>query len=289
MKLALGTVQFGLDYGVANTGGRVTAEEARAIVGQAWASGINTLDTAVAYGDSERRLGEIGVTGWHVVSKLPAMDAGCDDPAAWVADLTRQSLNRLGIDRLYGLLLHRPGQLLDAGGDRLYRGLQQVKDAGLVEKIGASIYDPGELDALHPAFAFDLVQAPFSLLDRRLLTSGWMSRLGALGTELHVRSVFLQGLLLMPQGGRPAMFDRWASVWTELHRWLDGTGLSAAQACLRYAVAQPAISRVVVGVDSCRQLQELLQAANGPAPPVPRVVMTEDPDLLNPGRWNVRK
>ncbi len=289
MKLALGTVQFGLDYGVANTAGRVTAAEAKAIVEHARASGIDTLDTAVLYGDSEQRLGEIGVNGWQVVSKLPEMPADCDDPAAWVADSVQRSLRLLRIERLYGLLLHRPGQLLQAGGDRLYRGLVNVKDAGLVRKIGVSVYCPDELDSLHRSYSFDLVQAPFSVLDQRLLTSGWLSRLSDLGTELHVRSVFLQGLLLMPPGGRPAMFDRWAPVWTDFHRWLDDAHLTAGQACLRFAVGQESISRVVVGVDSRRQLAELLQAAAGPAPRVPAAVMTEDTDLLNPGRWTARQ
>lgn len=289
MKLALGTVQFGLDYGVANTAGRVTAAEAKAIVEHAWASGIDTLDTAILYGDSEQRLGEIGVTGWQVVSKLPEMPAGCDDPGAWVAEAVRRSLRHLRIERLHGLLLHRPGQLLQAGGDRLYRGLVAAKDAGLVRKIGVSVYGPDELESLHRSYTFDLVQAPFSVLDQRLLTSGWMARLGELGTELHVRSVFLQGLLLMPPGGRPAMFDRWAPVWAGFHRWLDEAHLTAVQACLRFAVAQPGISRVVVGVDSRRQLAELLQAAEGPAPRVPAAVVTDDTDLLNPGRWTAHQ
>jgi len=288
LKLALGTVQFGLDYGVANTAGRVPAAEAKAIVELARAKGIDTLDTAALYGDSQQRLGEIGVEGWQVVSKLPEMPAGCADPAAWVADTVQRSLRHLRIAQLDGLLLHRPGQLLQAGGDRLFRGLQLVKDAGVVRKIGVSVYGPDELDALHQSYVFDLVQAPFSVLDQRLLTSGWMPRLVDLGTELHVRSVFLQGLLLMPPGGRPPMFDRWAAVWTDFHHWLGEAHLTAAQACLRFAVGQPGISRVVVGVDSRAQLSELLQAAQGEAPRVPAAVMTEDTDLLNPGRWAAR-
>lgn len=285
MKLALGTVQFGLDYGIANKQGRVPFDEARAMLEHASSNGIDTLDTAIAYGDSEKRLGEIGVQSWNVVSKLPPVPADCGDVAKWAVSAVKGSLGRLGIRKLYGLLLHRPVELLGPGGAKLYDALDSLKREGLVEKTGVSVYDPSELNALCLAFHFDLVQAPFSVLDRRLIETGWLPRLGEQGTELHVRSIFLQGLLLMPRADRPRSFDRWSDLWDRYEDWLAGTGLTRLQACVRYALAFPEISKVVIGVDSLEQLRDIIRAAEGPAPRVGDAFQTHEEDLLNPARW----
>lgn len=286
MRLALGTAQFGLPYGIANQAGQVTRDEGKAMLQLAADNSIDTLDTAIAYGESEQRLGEIGVPDWQIVSKLPAIPDDCADISQWVAEAVNGSLRRLKVDRLYGLLLHRPQQLLEKNGDKLYRTLQQLKQDGLVGKIGISIYAPSELDTLCSRFQFDLVQAPFNLMDRRLIESGWLERLKEQGTELHVRSIFLQGLLLMSPGERPRKFDRWATLWATYDAWLAHAGLTPAQACLRYALSFPEISKVIIGVDSLRQLKEILQSAEGALPATLPGMCCADIDLINPARWS---
>ena len=134
MKLALGTAQFGLNYGVANHTGRVPLDEAREILGEAASHGVDVLDTAIAYGESEHVLGEIGVSSWRVVSKLPAVPNDCNDVFDWVATQIRGSLFRLNIDRLYAVLLHNPQQLFNSRGNEIIRAMVQVRDAGLTEK-----------------------------------------------------------------------------------------------------------------------------------------------------------
>lgn len=285
MKLALGTVQFGMNYGVVNQTGQISSDDGKAIVDFARIHGVDTLDTAIAYGDSEQRLGDIGIQGWQVVSKLPVIPESCNDVSQWITDAVSQSLQRLKVNNLYGLLLHRPQQLLEQDGDRLYSVLQQLKDAGVVEKIGVSIYAPSELDALCKHFQFDLVQAPFNILDHRLITTGWLSRLAEQGTEVHVRSVFLQGLLLMASSARPMKFGRWAPLWAKWDAWLERNELHPLQACLRYALSFPQISKVIVGVDCLQQLDEILAAAAGLLPCVPDDLGTDDLDLLNPANW----
>lgn len=286
MKLALGTVQFGLNYGIANRQGQVTLNEASAILNHASVHGIDTLDTAIAYGDSEQRLGEIGVENWRAVSKLPAVPDDCRDMPQWVEDSVKESLQRLKVKSLYGLLLHRPLQLLEQDGDRLYHALQQLKHDGLVQKIGVSIYDPAELDALFKRYRLDIVQSPFSIFDRRLIDTGWLTRLAEQGAELHVRSVFLQGLLLTTPRERPKKFVRWASLWNQWDAWLKEVKLTALQACTRHALSFPEISKVIVGVDSLNQLKEILQAAEGPMPEVPPELHCTDIELINPARWS---
>jgi len=286
VKLALGTVQFGLDYGVANTSGKVSRDAVRAIVQRAQQAGMDTLDTANAYGESESVLGHVGVQNWMVVTKLPAVPNGCPDVTQWVKSETMAAMQRLGVTGLYGLLLHRPGQLLEAIGEELFASLQSLKALGLVQKIGVSIYGPAELDALCGRYAFDLVQAPLNLLDRSLVTSGWAHRLQNEGVEVHARSAYLQGLLLIPKDKRHNKFERWHDIWTEWDQWLQATRLTPLQACLRYTHSLDCIDRVVVGVDSVAQLEEAIAAAQGVLLSLPKFKTLQDERLINPATWN---
>jgi aryl-alcohol dehydrogenase-like predicted oxidoreductase len=192
---------------------------------------------------------------------------------------------RLRTNRLYGLLLHRPLELLGPNGAALHSALERLKNDGLVQKTGVSVYDPSELAELSESFRFDLVQAPLSLMDRRLVDSGWLQRLAELGTELHVRSIFLQGLLLMSPLERPKSFDRWPDLWGEYDDWLVTTGLTRLQACVRYPLSFPDISKVVIGVDNADQLHDIVSASRGPVPEIRNEFRTDEPELLNPARW----
>lgn len=284
-RLALGTVQFGMPYGVANKGGQVSFKEARSILQIARSAGVDTLDTAIAYGTSEQVLGELGVRDWQVITKLPGMPEGCGDVGEWVQKSVQTSFQRLNVSRVRGLLLHKPQQLLEAGGDKIYEALSGLKRDGLVEKIGFSIYSPAELDVLWDNFRPDMIQAPFNVLDRRLENSGWLCKLHAAGVEIHVRSVFLQGLLLMDEVARPAKFQRWSGYWKGWHEWLAEKRLTPLQAALGFALAKPEIDRVVVGVDTLIQLNEILQVANGEIPEVPIEINCNDINLINPANW----
>lgn len=284
-RLALGTVQFGLFYGVANQTGQISRDDATTILDHAWTMGLDTLDTAIAYGESEQRLGEIGVGRWRIISKLPAMPESCPDISGWVRKSVSDSLERLKVNRLCGLLLHRPQQLLGEKGYALYKVLDDLKQLGVVGKIGISIYDPQELEALISSYRFDLVQAPFNVLDRRLKTSNWLTKLKQAGTEVHARSVFLQGLMLMNATNRPARFQKWQPLWDRWHEWLIERELSPLQACLGFVLAHAEIDRVLVGVDTLAQLQEVLSTVKvSPNPPVE--LNCEDADLINPSRWS---
>lgn len=284
MKIALGTVQFGLEYGVANTKGRVPEETAQEILGLARELGVDTLDTAAAYGTSEQVLGRRGVDAFEVISKVPPGTEHIEKPANWVKRCIDESLSNLRCDSLYGLLLHRPLDLLQSNGRELYDALIDIKRQGLAEKIGISVYGPDDLEKL-AAFDFDLVQAPMNILDRRLKNSGWLEKLSKQGTEVHIRSAFLQGLLLMPAAQRPEYFKPWRSLFTEYDAWVAGQQLTPLQACLGYLNGHPEINKIVVGVDTPEQLREIVSAAKAQTPTVPENIQTSDLNLINPGLW----
>lgn len=285
-RLALGTVQFGLEYGVANSGGRVTFEEARDVIRQAELNGIDTLDTAIAYGDSETILGQVGVENWGVITKLPPLPSDIRGVEAWVTNQIEQSIRRLGVRQLKGVLLHRPEDLLEQNGGSLINALKGLKRAGLTRKIGVSIYAPEQIEQLKTIMALDLVQAPLNILDRRLIDSGWASRLKDSGTEVHVRSAFLQGLLLMTSDQRPTKFESWSQIWSEWSSWLERTGLTPLQACLAYVLANDDIDKVVVGVDSLVHLKEILHASESVLSSLPEWPQPIDMKLINPSLWN---
>lgn len=286
MKLALGTVQFGLAYGIANAGGQVAEAEAGRILARARAAGLDTLDTAAAYGEAERVLGRIGVDGWQVVTKVPALPDGVEDVRGWVGDTLSQSLDNLGKQTVSTVLLHRAADLLGPDGVSLWAGLVDAKEAGLCARIGVSIYGPDVLDALPDGMAPDLVQAPFNLVDRRLEASGWAERLAEAGTAIHLRSAFLQGLLLMAPEARAARF---AGDFPALRAWdgfLAETGADPAATALGFALSRPWAERVVVGVDTEAQLGELLAAADQPPVALPAGLASDNPKLIDPSQWS---
>lgn len=286
MRIALGTAQFGLAYGVANTHGIISPNEITAILELAASRGIDTLDTAIAYGLSEQRLGEAGVGAWSIVSKLPSIPVEITDVAEWLQNSIQNSLMKMQIPKLKGLLLHQPSDLLGVHGKILYNGLVNLKESGLVEKIGISIYSTEELDSLCQLYKFDIVQAPFNFFDRRLAMSGWLKRLHRSGIEIHTRSAFLQGLLLMKPTERPEKFVRWQSLWAQWDKWLAEKSISPLQACLAFVMSHAEISRVVVGIDSLAHLKEILLYASCSDCIFPTNLICSDENLINPSSWS---
>lgn len=285
-RIALGTVQFGVKYGIANQTGKVKRSDVAEILAQARLAGIETLDTAIAYGDSESVIGSIGINGRSVVTKLPSLPEDCVDVQAWVNGQIEGSLSRLGIDTVYGLLLHSTHQLLGVNGGKLAAALKRVRQNGLVHKIGLSIYSPEELDACYGVLQPDLVQAPLNLVDRRLINSGWLRRLSNNGVEVHTRSSFLQGLLLMSTTQIPAKFKRWSLLWERWQHWLSMHPEQALSACLSYPLSFKDVSKVVIGVDNPSQFSEIvkLEANLIPLEELPDLT-SEDELLVNPSKW----
>ena len=287
-RLALGTAQFGLNYGIANTNGQIAESAIRQILNNATLADINTLDTAMDYGYSEEYLGNAGVSGWNVITKLPELPKDIVDIECWVNKQVNKSLSKLGVSNIYGLMLHKPTQLLHSNkGKDIWSAVIKLKKCGLVKKIGYSIYDPSELKNLWDEFQPDIVQAPYNIIDRRLKSSGWLSKLYNNNVEVHVRSIFLQGLLLMNKDQRPKKFNKWSLLWQIWEQWLIEQQLTALDACLAFAYSDKRISRIVVGVDSCSHLEQILEYRN--ANPLflnfPKELESKEVNLINPSNW----
>lgn len=282
-RLILGTVQFGLDYGIKNSRGKVPGDEVAKILDAAKAGGIDTLDTAAAYGESEAVLGKnLGsATSLKVVSKLrTGFEGTCEGEL-------RASLCRLRLPRLHGYLLHnfdiyrvRPTVLKE---------LSACVAEGLVERIGASLYNPAEaIELLESGEPLDIVQVPYSLLDRRF--EPVFPALKERGIEIHVRSVFLQGALLMEPDTLPRVFNPVRDRLAMLKRLSKKYNVPISTLCLGFAAANPNVDGVVMGVDGISDLAANIEAfskrdiAAASLAAFPDI-STDDEDIILPYRW----
>jgi aryl-alcohol dehydrogenase-like predicted oxidoreductase len=288
-RIGLGTVQFGLDYGITNRAGRVSAEEAGAILALASARGIDTIDTARTYGDAERVVSDRWPSGacFRIVTKPGEFSRATDGPSA-VALLRsnfERSLATLGRADVHGLLVHHTGDLLGPFGSDLWDAMEDLKASGCVSRIGASVYDPEQIDRILDLYPIDIVQLPFNALDRRLVDGGQLERLARVGVEIHARSVFLQGVLLNED--LPAGLEPLRAPIGQLDRAFAELGLSRLEGVLAAALARTEISRFIVGVTSAAELGAILDAEEkigGMALQLP-ASSEIDPRYLSPARW----
>jgi aryl-alcohol dehydrogenase-like predicted oxidoreductase len=288
MRLAIGTAQFGLSYGVSNSSGQVSSDNASQILALASKMGLDTIDTASVYGTSEEVLGTIGVQDWRVISKISGMPVGVTDVKTWVVDQVKNSLDRLKIQSLDAVLLHKPTDLLgDSQADYL-AAFEVIKTQNLASSIGYSVYSPQELAALCDVYWPDIVQTPFNILDRRIEKSGWLDRLNERGTRVHARSVFLQGLLLMEPQDRPSWFVRWREQLNKWDQLCVDSRRSAVALALDFVLNEPGIERAVVGVVSKSQLVELLSVQDAEGETAYPDIDCDDLELIEPFRWKLK-
>lgn len=286
-KLGLGTVQWGGDYGVSNSSGRTPPGEVANILAAAGKLGIRVLDTAALYGQSEQVLGENDLDSFQIVTKTLRVDRaliGSDDGERMLATF-EESLTKLRCSSVYGLLIHNADDLLAQGGDILVRCLERLKGEGKVHKIGVSIYNGDQVAPLLARFTPDLVQVPISVLDQRLIHGGQLELLKSYGVEVHVRSVFLQGLLLMDPASTPRYFEPLRPLLMRWHATAREADMTPAQAALAFVRTLPQVDCVLVGVESARQLDQCAgDFARGGSFDA-RALACTDPAFINPSMW----
>ncbi len=273
-KIGLGTVQFGLPYGVSNTRGQVSRADAAAILAVAAKGGIHTLDTAANYGTAEEVLAALDTAPFRIVTKTISAGNGVEAVVA----RARQSAARLKADTL---LVHAAK---DLGDPALWPALQRLKDEGLFRHIGISVYvadDPAELAArLRP----DVMQLPFSLLDQRLLRDGTLARLTGMGVEIHARSLFLQGLLFLEEP--PPKLRHIAPRLAAIRKQIADAGSMPLAAALGFVLSRPEIGTALVGVTCAAELREILDAASRALPALDWSAMALDDEVaLTPSLW----
>ncbi|HXC55176.1 MAG TPA: aldo/keto reductase [Rhizomicrobium sp.] len=283
-RLGLGTVQFGQAYGISNTRGRVPPDDVATILGRAATAGLKTLDTAAGYGDAEQVLGGLAplTDSFRIVTKTISVKNGVDAVLARARESVL-TLKRRPVDLL---LVHAASDLLAADGAALWLGLLALREAGLFRGIGISAYVADDPVSLARRFRPDAMQVPLSLLDQRLVQNGALAAIKDLGVEIHVRSLFLQGLLFLAEGELPPKLVSAAGHLSALRRQLREAGTSPLAAALAFALNCPEVDVAILGVTTPSEFEEILHAAAEPAVQLdwPSCALHDDV-VLTPSRW----
>ncbi|PAJ72202.1 hypothetical protein CJF42_22540 [Pseudoalteromonas sp. NBT06-2] len=277
MKLVLGTVQLGLDYGISNNQGQVTKSQASNILQTANEIGITTFDTAAAYGNSESLLGSLLPQNSKIISKLPPELKHTDN----LNKEMLSSLQKLQKDEIYALMLHDADVLIQY--PEISKKLQKIKLSGKIQKIGVSFYFPEQLEACLN-MDLDIIQIPINILDQRFLASDLLKKVKQKGIEIHVRSAFLQGLLLMKTEGLSNYFNKF-SILKQLETELSDKSINKLNACVGFVKSIKEIDALVVGCCHSSELIEIHQAFANAAPFDGSLYSSQDLNLIYPANW----
>lgn len=287
-KLVLGTVQFGLDYGVANKTGKPTQGEVDAIVDFLYGKGLNTFDTAQAYGDSEKVLGQAikDKKDIFVISKLKSEEF--DDRLIEKVD---RSLEFLGAGSLYGLLMHDCTMLYN-WNTRYEKMIKDLLGQQKIKNFGVSIYTQDEFDKALDNEFIDFIQIPFNIFDQRAVSLGWFEKAKKKNKLLFIRSVFLQGLLLMHSSSTPKKLLHAKPYLEKLELLCRKYNMKKNRLAMSFVNTLAADSLIVFGCDNLFQAKENLKEFNDLESLKPDIIeeLTKtfkeiDQSVNNPSRW----
>lgn len=262
-KIALGTVQFGLNYGISNTTGQVPAEEIQKILEFCKKNEIDTLDTAQGYGNSEKVLSQFDLTFFKVITKLIG-DARLE-----------QSLENLKLSSVYGLMFHRENEC----NDETWKLFESYKSQGMVQKIGVSVYTPVILEDLIERYPIEIVQFPMNIVDQSFIPL--LPKLKEKNIEVHTRSTFLQGLLLMDE--IPDYFNPVKDIISSIPK-------PRLEYTLNFGKQQINVDKMVLGVTKLQDLEEIIEAYSKKTPEIDYTKFKiTDEKYINPALWQVKK
>ncbi|MDB9992252.1 aldo/keto reductase [Amylibacter sp.] len=286
-KLGIGTVQWGMRYGLSNK--KATLETIRNILFYANRLKIDTLDTASVYGESEKLLGLNDLESFNIITKTPQFGVQniSQNEVYQLNKAFFNSLKMLKCNSIHSLLVHNINDILLPGGDAIILAMRKLKEEGYVNKIGISVYDSKQIDLIIKKFIPDLIQLPLNVLDQRMQISGHLEMLKKSGVEIHVRSVFLQGLLLMPIEKIPKYFDPIRPTILRWHKAANLYGLTLSQAALIFIRDNPYVDKMIIGFDDLAQFKvctkDFLTKSSFDA----KNLDCKDHKFLNPSNWKL--
>ena len=281
MKIALGTAQWGANYGISNKNGVPTDNELDKIISLACASGIDLLDTASVYGNAEQRLGNFTNKEFNIITKV-----GNINSENTIKQQLSKSLKNLKEESIYGCLFHNINELITT--PLLWAELVSEKKAGNIKKIGCSLYYPYEIEfLLKNSFIPDIVQLPYSILDQKFSTH--FKKLKNKGVEIHVRSIFLQGIYFMKPNTIPKKLRALKGAIDKIQKICKKHSISILDLCIQFILRNPIIDSLIIGVESKNQLQEIISAISSEVKEEVflqiNMVQLKEKKMLNPSNW----
>ena len=284
-KIILGSANFDQIYGIKKN--FIKKSEIKKLFNLALKNKIKTIDTSPLYNKSEKIIGLLNNNRFKIISKIPKPPKNIkrENIKKWLKQNVMISLKNLKIKKFECLLLHNANSLLCKNGDEIYKGIRNMKINGFTSKIGVSIYDFNVLDKILKKFKFNLIQAPFNILDQRLVEKGWLKKLKKRKIEVHARSIFLQGILLLKHNQLPKKLIKFSKKLMVWENWLKKNKFSSLQVCLSFVLNQRQLDGIVVGYNNINQLNQILklkQIKNNFSLPNLNI---KDKKLIDPREW----
>lgn len=273
-NMSLGTVQLGMNYGIANTSGKPDRQKSFSMLREALDHGITSLDTAHAYGDAESVLGgfftESGYSGEvpFLTTKFKVtVPPGSSDAVVEkeIMESVETSLLRMKVKKVNCILLHDAGDMTRHGAI-VQDTLKKLVGLGYTDMVGSSVYQPDEVETMLQNDLYQAIQIPMSLFDQKLISQGYIKRLQERNITVFVRSVFLQGLFFLdPDHMSDPELERYAAPHIKtLHRLAEQSGLSIAQFAISFIRDMPGVTSLVLGADTPKQVHENIALLDGP-------------------------
>lgn len=284
MRFSIGTAQFGFNYGITNLNGKVKINQISKIIKFCNQNKINSLDTAIGYGNSEKILGKFSLKNFLITTKLPEIPKlEKKNPDKWIRNQVINSCKRLKVKKIFCLLLHKPDQLRGALGNKIMESVKKLKKNGYLVNFGVSVYSVKELNKIILKFKIDLVNLPLSIINRDFLKKNYLIFLKKKKIKIHVRSIFLQGILLNYKNLKDTKLNK-NNFFVRWDKWLNVNKISPLQACLAFVKQIKEIDKIIVGIDNFEQLKEIFTTYRLIKKiSVPKFVISRD--LKDPSKW----
>lgn len=266
--MILGTVQLGMNYGIANNAGKPDEEKSFSILRAALSGGVNYLDTARAYGNSEEVIGRFLRT-WDgpmpgIVTKIPKLQGDSPrDLEKFVTESMEKSLAALGVSKVDAVMLHGAEDPA-IHGKACSDAMKALIDHGYTNQVGVSVYTSENIQSMMAHDVFSLTQVPMSVFDQRLIAGGWIDRLNQRNYTVFVRSVFLQGLFFLdPDTVTDPILLKHAAPKLRVLREIAGEkNITVAQLAIAFIRDYPGITSLVLGADNPEQVQNNITCFN---------------------------
>ena len=285
-RFILGTSQFGFKYGIANRNkDKLKKAEINKILNYALENNITKLDTAYVYGDSLKTLGEIGVENFQIISKIPHISCDNIKISSQVKKYVCQIIDNLNVKKISYILIHSYKKNKSEYNDLVLNNLLKLKAEGIIDYVGVSLYNPYELFYFENYKYFDVIQVPYNIFDKRILDPKILNLLRQNKISIHIRSIFLQGLLLMEKE-LPKKFLRWKNYFDIWHKYIKDIGSNCLQVNISHATSVNHFDGIIVGVDNFFQFQEIIRYIDNEVEfsSLPDFIITDE-RLINPYEW----
>ena len=284
-KLCFGTANFVKNYGINKSEG-YSLKKIKKTLFILKQNKIKYIDTAVSYKNVEKNIGKLNLNFFKIYTKIPQTPKKIKNIDLWIRNQIFQSFRKTNKFIYEGVFLHNPEDLIKNKKKQIYDSLINLKKEKKIKKIGISIYNLDNLKKIIKEFKIDIVQIPYNLFDSGRKKKKLLKILKNNKIEIHVRSIFLQGVLLMNSNKLPLYFRKWKNKFIKFENWCLKNKVSKIQACLNAVLEDKMFNRILISAENEKQLFEIFDAINKRIKKdYPKKLQSNEKKLIDPRLW----